>query len=117
MINAYASTENSKEEYKIKFYDKLEKIYEKVKRNDILMIVRDFNVTIGKEECNEDVAEKETIHDTTNDNGAKICELAAATNTFIVSTQYRHKREHKITWMIPGRTEGNQIDHMLISKK
>jgi DNA-binding NtrC family response regulator len=26
MINAYASTENSKEEYKIKFYDKLEKI-------------------------------------------------------------------------------------------
>jgi hypothetical protein len=32
-------------------------------------------------------------------------------------TQYRHKREHKITWMISGGTEGNQIDHMLISKK
>jgi endonuclease/exonuclease/phosphatase family metal-dependent hydrolase len=60
---------------------------------------------------------KETIHDITNNNGAKICDLAAETNTFIVSTQYRHKREHKITWMIPGGTEGNQIDHMLISKK
>jgi hypothetical protein len=81
------------------------------------MIVGDFNAKIGKEERNEGVAGKETIHDTTNDNGAKICDLAAATNTFIVSTQYRHKREHKITWMIPGGTEGNQIDHMLISKK
>ncbi|KAH0816656.1 hypothetical protein GEV33_006135 [Tenebrio molitor] len=117
MINAYAPTENSKEEEKTKFYDKLEKVCEKVKRNDILMIVGDFNTKIGKEERNEGVAGKETIHDTTNDNAAKICDLAAATNTFIVSTQYRHKREHKITWMIPGGTEGNQIDHMLISKK
>jgi hypothetical protein len=117
MINAYAPTENSKEEEKTKFYDKLEKVCEKVKRNDILMIVGDFNAKIGKEERNEGVAGKETIHDTTNNNGAKICDLAAATNTFIVSTQYRHKREHKITWMIPGGTEGNQIDHMLISKK
>jgi hypothetical protein len=117
MINAYAPTENSKEEEKTKFYDKLEKVCEKVKRNGILMIVGDFNAKIGKEERNEGVAGKETIHDTTNNNGAKICDLAAATNTFIVSTQYRHKREHKITWMIPGGTEGNQIDHMLISKK
>ncbi|XP_068912075.1 craniofacial development protein 2-like [Tenebrio molitor] len=117
MINAYAPTENSKEEEKTKFYDKLEKVCEKVKRNDILMIVGDFNAKIGKEERNEGVAGKETIHDTTNNNGANICDLAAATNTFIVSTQYRHKREHKITWMIPGGTEGNQIDHMLISKK
>ncbi|KAH0817300.1 hypothetical protein GEV33_005491 [Tenebrio molitor] len=117
MINAYAPTENSKQEEKTKFYDKLEKVREKVKRNDILMIVGDFNAKIGKEERNEGVAGKETIHDITNNNGAKICDLAAATNTFIVSTQYRHKREHKITWMIPGGTEGNQIDHMLISKK
>jgi exonuclease III len=117
IINAYAPTENSKEEEKTKFNDKLEKVCEKVKRNDILMIVGDFNAKIGKKERNEGVAGKATIHDTTNDNGAKICDLAAATNTFIVSTQYRHKREHKITWMIPGGTEGNQIDHMLISKK
>jgi hypothetical protein len=112
-----APTENSKEEEKTKFYDKLEKVCEKVKRNDIFMIVRDFNAKIGKEECNEGVAGKETIHDTINNNGAKICDLAATTNTFIVSTQYRHKREHKITWMIPVGTEGNQRDHMLISKK
>jgi endonuclease/exonuclease/phosphatase family metal-dependent hydrolase len=117
IINAYAPTENSKEEEKTKFNDKLEKVCEKVKRNDILMIVGDFNAKIGKKERNEGVAGKATIHDTTNDNGAKICDLAAATNTFIVSTQYRHKREHKITWMIPGGTEGNQIDHMLISKR
>ncbi|KAH0818193.1 hypothetical protein GEV33_004600 [Tenebrio molitor] len=117
MINAYAPTENSKEEEKTKFYDKLEKVCEKVKRNDIFMIVRDFNAKIGKEERNEGVAGKETIHDTINNNGAKICDLAATTNTFIVSTQYRHKREHKITWMIPVGTEGNQRDHMLISKK
>jgi endonuclease/exonuclease/phosphatase family metal-dependent hydrolase len=58
------------------------------------------------------VAGKETIQDTTN-NGARFCELAAVTNAYIVSTQYNHKKEHRI----PGGTEGDQVDHMLISKK
>jgi exonuclease III len=43
MINAYAPTENSKEEEKTKFYDKLEKVCEKVKRIVIYIRVRDVN--------------------------------------------------------------------------
>lgn len=77
----------------------------------------DFNAKIGKEDYNRNVAGKETIHETTNDNGGEICNLAAATNTYIVSTGHKHKKENKITWMIPGRMDGNQINHTLISKK
>jgi hypothetical protein len=58
------------------------------------------------------VAGKETIHDTTN-KGARFCDLAATTNVYIVSTQCNHKREHRL----PGGTEGNQIDHMVIAPK
>mgnify|MGYP005984370969 CR=1 FL=1 len=40
-----------------------------------------------------------------------------ATNTFIASTKHPHRREHKITSLIPSKTDGNQIDHIFISKK
>lgn len=117
VVNAYAPTEDADEEEKVEFYEKLEEICGDIPRNDMLIIAGDFNAKIGKEEYNEKVSGKETIHNTTSDNGSRVCNLAAMTNTFIVSTRFKHKNEHKITWMIPGSTQGNQIDHVLISKK
>ncbi|KAL3284016.1 hypothetical protein HHI36_018186, partial [Cryptolaemus montrouzieri] len=38
-------------------------------------------------------------------------------NISIASTKFEYKREHKITWMIPGTTLGNQTNHILKSKK
>ncbi|KAK4883914.1 hypothetical protein RN001_000185 [Aquatica leii] len=37
----------------------------------------------------------------------------------ISSTKFKHKKTHKITWIIPGgnSTQGNQIDHVLVAKK
>ncbi|KAK5639921.1 hypothetical protein RI129_010732 [Pyrocoelia pectoralis] len=46
----------------------------------------------------------------------KLCNLAAALNMEISSTKFKHKRIHKETWRRPGATEGNEINHILISK-
>lgn len=117
IINVYAPTEKAEEQEKTEFYEKLEETCENIPKNDILILIGDFNAQIGIEEQNKNVAGRETIHNKTNDNGEKLCNLAAITNTFIMSTKFKHKRHHKITWMIPGSTEGNQIDHVMISRK
>ncbi|KAK4872314.1 hypothetical protein RN001_016438 [Aquatica leii] len=59
------------------------------------------------------------MHDDTNDKGSRLCKFAASTNMIISSTKFKHKKTHKITWIIPGEnsTQGNQIDHVLVAKK
>lgn len=117
IINAYAPTEDAEEENKLEFYEKLEETFDKIPRRDTVILVGDFNAMIGKESFVETVAGKHTIHDNSNDNGTKLCNLAAAMNMLIMSTKFEHKREHKVTWLQPGRTTGNQIDHILIARK
>ncbi|KAI4459498.1 endonuclease/exonuclease/phosphatase superfamily [Holotrichia oblita] len=77
----------------------------------------DFNAQIGKEECFKDVTGPYSIHEETNNNGERLCNFAATTGVVVMSTKFKHKRIHKITWMQPGRTDGNQIDHVLVQAK
>lgn len=117
IVNAYAPTEDAEEGKKSEFYEKIEEIYGDIPKNDIVLIMGDFNAKVGREDHNAGIAGKETIHAETNDNGSRLCNLAFTTDTIISSTKFRHRMEHKITWLWPGKKEGNQIDHILISKK
>ncbi|XP_072403364.1 uncharacterized protein [Diabrotica undecimpunctata] len=111
-FNIYAPTENASEEEKNEFYEKIEELYEEIPKNDILILLGDFNAKIGKEDTNREIAGKETIHQNTNNNGRRICNLAAATDTFIISTQFKHKKEHK---NVRSSREANaDSDHILV---
>ena len=116
-VSAYAPTEEANEENKDEFYDNLIKVCEGVSRHDALVILGDFNGKVGKEPEYLGVTGKYSMHETTNDNGERMCYLAAASNLVISSTHFQHKRIHKGTWRIPGSSECNQIDHVLISKR
>ncbi|KAK4873795.1 hypothetical protein RN001_013155 [Aquatica leii] len=96
------------------FYDKLEETCKKIPKHDTLIVVGDFNAKIGRKDFIKDVAGKETIHETTSDNGINLCHLATQTGTYIVRTKFKHKKVHKTTWNIHGKNKGNQIDHILI---
>ena len=102
---------------KLTFYEKLEEVCETVSKLDFCMLIGDFNAQIGKEECYREITGNQTIHETTNNNGEKLCNLAATLDMFIVSTKFIHRKQHKITWLIPGTNTGNQIDHMLVRSK
>lgn len=117
MINVYAPTEAALPEEKDIFYETLGETCEKIPKHDTLIVLGDFNAKIGKEYYLRNVAGRETIHETTTDNGTRLSNLAEEIDLFIVSTKFRHKREHKITWTLPGQTRGNQIDHILIKRK
>ena len=115
IISTHAPTEEKEEYKKEEFYDRLEEIYNNVQKYDIILIMGDFNAKIGKEKHLAKVAGKYTLHNETNKNGNFLAQFAAMNKLFIKSTSFQHKKIHTGTWRIPGTSEVNQIDHLLIS--
>jgi len=103
------------EEEKDKFYDDLQKAYDRVLKHDIVMILRDLNAKIGKEKACESVTGKNTLHDISNQNGEMVCNFAIENNFTVMSTHFQHKTIHNGTWISPDLTTVNQIDHILIN--
>lgn len=117
ILNVYAPTEIADKEDKDEVYEKIEEEVDKMPKEDAILLLGDFNAQIGKEDYIEQVAGKYTIHDKTNDNGKRLCNMATATNMIISSTKFQHPRHHKITWTTPDQKTGTQIDHILINRR
>lgn len=117
IISAYAPTETAEQEEKERFYEKLENLVMQIPKYDTIITAGDFNAQIGKENYMSQAAWKNTIHETTNDNGHRLSNLATTHKMKIVSTKHKHKEEHKITWMAPDQKYGTQIDHVMINSK
>src|SRR3978361_1936150 len=117
LVNGYAPTEKARGEKKEVFYEKIEEEIEKLPREDTLILLGDFNAQIGKEDYLKQVAGKHTIHERTNDNGQRLCSLAARSNMIISSTKFKHPNRHKVTWIAPDQRICTQIDHVLVIKR
>lgn len=100
-----------------KFYEKLEETCEGRNKNNVVMIKGDFTIQIRKEGIFGNVARWKTLHERKSGNGERLCNWAAAENMFIVSTQFRHRKQYKVTWIRPGTSGSNQIDHIVMSRK
>lgn len=119
IVNIYAPTEGSEQNEKEQFYETLNKTCEKVPKKDEVILMGDANAQVGKEQYLQEVigSGKGTIHDVTNDNGHRLCQLAEALNMTLLSTKFEHPRQHKATWRHPAGNIENQIDHILATKK
>jgi exonuclease III len=74
IVSVHAPTEEEGEEEKGKYYEDLQKIHNKIPKHDIIKIMGDLNVKIGKEEVYQQVVGKHTLHESTNSNGESVCE-------------------------------------------
>ncbi|XP_057666796.1 craniofacial development protein 2-like [Diorhabda carinulata] len=117
VLNVYAPTENAEEEEKEKLYENLEKEIEGIPKEDTTIVLGDFNAQIGQEDYIKQVAGKHTVHNVTNDNGTRLCNLAISTNMVISSTKFQHPYHHKVTWSAPDNKTFTQIDHILITRR
>ncbi|XP_068211710.1 craniofacial development protein 2-like [Palaemon carinicauda] len=118
VICVYAPTEEGTEEEKDDFYDSLQQTINGTSKQDIIMLMGDFNAKIGSEtEAFVPRNGNESLHVTSKDNGLKLISLAPANNFVIGGIIFPHKEIHKQTWRSPDRRTNNQIDHILISRK
>ena len=93
----YAPTEDRTEETKEQFYDNLQYLLDKTPERDIKMIFGDVNAQLGKERLYNEVTGQHTLHEETNRNCELLCEFAYANSMVFMSTNFQHKRIHKIT--------------------
>ena len=117
VIQCYAPTNNSEEEKKEEFYDRLQNILAKYPEKDITILMGDFNAKVG--EVNIGYEEVMGTHGLgeMSENGEKLMDICALNKLVIGGSIFPHKRIHKATWVSPDHTTENQIDHFCISKK
>uniref|UniRef100_A0A8C4XXD4 Endonuclease/exonuclease/phosphatase domain-containing protein n=1 Tax=Gopherus evgoodei TaxID=1825980 RepID=A0A8C4XXD4_9SAUR len=116
VVQCYAPTNDSEEEDKDYFYNRLQKILEILPDKDIILM-GDFNTKIGPDNTGyKQVMGTHTLGEM-SENGERFVDLCALNNLVIEGSIFPHKRIHKSTWVSPAGTTENQIDHVCISKK
>jgi endonuclease/exonuclease/phosphatase family metal-dependent hydrolase len=83
----------------------------------VKIVFGDFNAKIGKEIDYKPTTGQQSLHNDSNDNGVRVISFATSKGMTIGSTFFPHKQIHKQTWMSPGGTTKNQIDHVMIDSR
>jgi exonuclease III len=96
IIQVYAPTENSDDEEKDSFYERLSSEITKVKRHDMLLLMGDLNAKVGSDQHRVwgGVLGKFGVG-VRNDNGRRLCEMCALHGHKVMNTVFNHKNAHK----------------------
>ncbi|CAH8462687.1 unnamed protein product [Schistosoma guineensis] len=117
IIQCYAPTNDSNDEIKDQFYERLQSIIEKCPRKNLTILMGDLNAKVGIDNTGyEDIMGRHGLGER-NENGERFANLCAFNKLVIGGTIFPHKRIHKATWISPDHTTENQIDHICINKK
>ena len=118
IVNRHAPTETTDNEEKNRFFfETLEKAYDINPRNDIKIVLADFDAQVGKKSVNFPTTGKYSLHNLMNDNGSWLIQFAVSLNKIIGSSFYPHKNIDNCTWRSPDGVRFNQIDHLLIDRR
>ncbi|VDP44391.1 unnamed protein product [Schistosoma curassoni] len=117
IIQCYAPTNDSNNNIKDHFYERLQSIIEKCPRKHFTILMGDLNTKVGIDNTGyEDIMGRHGLGKR-NGNGERFANLCALNKLVIGGTIFPHKRIHKATWISPDHTTENQIDHICINKK
>ncbi|XP_065356710.1 uncharacterized protein LOC135951064 [Calliphora vicina] len=117
IVQCYAPTEDATSDAKDAFYDSLTNAIGTIMKNDMKVLMGDFNAKVGAE--NTDLQHIMGVHGigTMNNNGERLVELCGVNEFKIGGTLFPHKHCHKVTWRSPDNKTENQIDHICVSAK
>ncbi|VDP51886.1 unnamed protein product [Schistosoma curassoni] len=114
IIQCYAPTNDSNDDSKDQFYERLQSIMENSPKKDLM---RDLNAKVGIDNTGyEDIMGRQGLGGR-NENGERFANLCAFNKLVIGGTIFPHKRRHKATWISSDHTTVKQIDHICIKKK
>lgn len=117
IIQCYAPTNDSDEERKDEFYDRLQTIIQKYTGRDITIVMGDLNAKIGGDNRGYETIMGQHGLGEMNENGERLADLCANNNLVIGGSVFPHKRIHKATWVSRDLSTENQIHNFCITKK
>ncbi|VDO85234.1 unnamed protein product [Schistosoma margrebowiei] len=117
IIQCYSSTNDSKDDIKDQFYERLQSIIEKCPRNNLTSVMGDLNAKVGIDNTRyEDIIGRHGLEER-NENGERFENLCAFNRLVTGSTIYPRSCIHKATCMSPHHIKEYQINHICISEK
>ena len=118
IIEAYAPTSEATEQDIDNFYDSLSLTMKKVPKQDILILVGDFNAKIGVDAySNWSGTIGKFGLGSTNDRGLRLLEFAKYNGLVVSNTFQPHKLSRKATWHSPDGKTHNMIDYIMINRR
>ena len=113
----YAPTMEYGEEDLEKFYETVEEVLKEIPKQDMKIIVGDWNAKIGNDNTGwEEVMGKYGFGEI-NERGERLLQFAVQNNMFVTNTKFPGRKQKKWTWEAPGGRYRNMIDYILIEKK
>ncbi|VDP29256.1 unnamed protein product [Schistosoma mattheei] len=117
IIQYYAPTNDSNDDIKDQFNERLQSVIEKCPRKDLTILMGDLNANVGIDNTRyEDIMGRHGLGER-NENGERFANLCAFNKSVIGAIIFPHKRIHKATWISLDSTTENQIDHICINEK
>ena len=117
IVQIYAPTNDASDEDKDAFYDRLQRVMDKLPRRDINIIMGDANAKVGHENRGYEGIMGQHGLGQMNENGERFASFCAFNSLVIGGTIFPHRRIHKATWMSPDGVTENQIDHLCVSRR
>jgi endonuclease/exonuclease/phosphatase family metal-dependent hydrolase len=102
---------------KNRFYEELERVFDKFPKYNMKILLGDFNAKVGREDIFKPTTGNENLHEISNDNGVRVVYFATLKNLTVKSTMFPHRNIHKFTWTFPDGKTHNQNDHILIDRR
>jgi hypothetical protein len=82
----HAPCEDKGDDVKDSFYEELGRVFEQFPRYDMKILLGDFNAIVGRENNFKPTIGDETLHEISNDSGARIVNFAISKNFVVKST-------------------------------
>ncbi|CAF1042994.1 unnamed protein product, partial [Didymodactylos carnosus] len=113
-----ANGQKSEVEASEDFYKCLQETIDKVQKQDMVLIMGDFNARLGQQQnlTAGEVVGRHTV-DVENLNGELLVDFCSINNMVVTNTFFEHKPVHQTSWMHPGTKEWHMLDYTLVNRK
>jgi hypothetical protein len=102
---------------KDRFYEELERVFDKFHKSHIKILLGDFIAKVGREDIFKPTFGNESLHKISNANGVIVVNFTIFEKLTVRSTMFLHRNIHKFTWTSPDEKADNQIYHILIDRR
>ena len=117
VIQCYAPTNDSEEEFKDQFYNRLQSVIHTFPERDVIIWMGDFNAKIGGDNIGYEEVMEQHVLGIMKDNRERLADLSSLNKLVLDGSMSPHRRLHRTTWLSPDQSTENQIDHFSIGER